>query len=125
VSQVIYCPFSNLTPGQAARHLRICERLRTIHPTSSPVLRPVPDVQDFDNLFGIAVHDNVRRADQFAGSLYLSWSANAGEHHQPFNAVDNRLGDLPGGAWIVLLDVFNSGFKLVGGFGCPPKLPHE
>jgi hypothetical protein len=42
-----------------------------------------------------------------------------------FNAADNRLRDLPGGGGIVLLDVFNSGFKLVSGFGCPPNLPHE
>jgi hypothetical protein len=24
-----------------------------------------------------------------------------------------------------LLDVFNGGFKLVSGFGCPPNLSHE
>jgi hypothetical protein len=24
-----------------------------------------------------------------------------------------------------LLDAFNSGFKLVGGFGCPANQPHE
>jgi len=42
-----------------------------------------------------------------------------------FNAVDNRLSDIPGCGWIVLLDAFNSGFKLVGRFGCPPNQPHE
>src|SRR5271165_3804154 len=30
-------------------------------------LRPVPDVQDFDNFFRATVHNDVRRADEFAG----------------------------------------------------------
>jgi hypothetical protein len=42
-----------------------------------------------------------------------------------FYAVDSRLRDLSGGGGIVLLDVFNSGFKLVSGFGYPPNPPHE
>ena len=95
-------------------------------PVSSPALRPVPDVQDFDNFFGGTVHNNVRRADELAGSLHFSGSAKAGEGCQLlFNAVDNRLGDIPGCGWIVLLDAFNGGFKLVGCFGCPPNEPHE
>src|ERR1019366_2123298 len=58
---------------------------------SAPVLRPVPDVQNFNNFFGGTVHDNVGRADQFAGSFHLSGSANAGEGCQLLNAVDHRL----------------------------------
>lgn len=92
---------------------------------SAPVLRPVPDVQDFDDFFGGTVHNDVRRADEFAGSLHLSGSAKAGEGCQLFNTVDNRLRDIPGSGGIVLLDAFHSGFKLVGRFGCPPNLPHE
>jgi hypothetical protein len=42
-----------------------------------------------------------------------------------FNAVDKRLRDIPGSDGIVLLDAFNSSFKLVGGFGCPANQPHE
>src|ERR1019366_9470421 len=76
---------------------------------SSPVLRPVPDVQDFDNFFGGTVHNNVRRADEFAGAFHFSGSAKAGEGCQLFNAVDNRLSDIPGCGWIVLLDAFNGG----------------
>jgi hypothetical protein len=37
---------------------------------SAPVLRAVPDVQDFDNFFSGAVHNDVRRADKFAGSFH-------------------------------------------------------
>lgn len=80
---------------------------------SAPVLRAVPDVQDFDNFFGVPVHNDVRRADEFAGSLHLSGSAKAGEGRQLFDAVDNCLRDSPRSGWIVLLDVCNSGFKLV------------
>ena len=67
----------------------------------------MPDVQDFDNFFGVTVHNDVGRADEFAGSLHLSGSAKAGEGRQLFNAVDNRLCDIPGSGGIVLLDVFN------------------
>jgi hypothetical protein len=42
-----------------------------------------------------------------------------------FNALDHRLSDIPASGGIVLLDVFNSGFKLVGGFGRPPNEPHD
>jgi hypothetical protein len=62
-------------------------------------------MQDFDNFFGGTVHNDVRRTDEFAGSFHLSGSAKAGEGRQLFNAVDNRLSDIPGGGWIVLLDV--------------------
>ena len=92
---------------------------------STPILRTVPDVQDFDNFFGGTVHNHVRRGDEFAGSLHFSGSAKAREGCQLFNAVDNRLSDIPGCGWIVLLDTFNGGFKLVGRFGCPPNQPHE
>jgi hypothetical protein len=90
---------------------------------SAPVLRPVPDVQDFDNVFGGTVHNDVRRADEFTRSFYLSGSAKAGEACQLLNAVDNGLSDIPGSGGIILLNVFNSGFKLVGGFGRPPNQP--
>jgi hypothetical protein len=92
---------------------------------SAPVLRSVPDVQDFDNFFGGTVHDHVRRADEFAGPFHFSGSAKPGEGCQLFNAVDNTLSDIPACSWIVLLDAFNSGLKLVGRFGCPPNEPHE
>jgi hypothetical protein len=71
------------------------------------------------------VHNDVRGTDEFTGSFHLSGSAKAGEGRQLFNAVDNRLSDIPGGGWIVLLDVLDRGFKLVGRFGSPPNLPHE
>jgi hypothetical protein len=41
-----------------------------------------------------------------------------------FNAVDDRPRDIPGSGGIVLLDAFNSSFKLVSGFGRPPNQPH-
>jgi hypothetical protein len=41
-----------------------------------------------------------------------------------FNTVDNRLSDIPASGGLILLDVFNSGFKLGGGFGGPPIEPH-
>ena len=52
-------------------------------------------------------------------------SDNALEGCQLFNAVDNRLRDIPGSARVVLPDALYSGFKLVGRFGGPPNLPHE
>jgi hypothetical protein len=85
----------------------------------------VPDVQDFDNLFGGTVHNDVWRADKLAGSTHLSGSAKAGESGQSFNAVDDRLCNISGCARIVLLDTLNGGFKLVRRFGCPPNLSHE
>lgn len=65
-----------------------------------------------------------RRADEFAGAFHLSGPAKAGEGCQLFNAVDNRLSEIPGSGGIVLLDAFNRSFKLVGRFGCPPNKPH-
>jgi hypothetical protein len=81
--------------------------------SSAPVLRPVPDVQDFDNFLGGTVHNDIGRTDQFAGSLHLSGSAKAGKGRQLFNAVENRLSSIPGCSGIVLLDAFHSGFKLI------------
>ena len=63
----------------------------TFYETSAPVLRPVPDVEDFDNLFSGTIHDDVRRADKLAGSLYPSQAAKAGEGRQLFSAINNRL----------------------------------
>jgi hypothetical protein len=85
----------------------------------------VPNVQDFDYLVGGTVHNDVRRDDEFAGSFNLSGSPKAGHGCQLLNAVDNGLRDIPGSGGIVLLDVFNSGFKLVGGFGRPSNEPHD
>jgi hypothetical protein len=85
----------------------------------------VPDVQDFDNFFRGTVYNDIGRADELTGSRYLSESAKAGKACQLLDAVDNRLCDIPGSGRIVLLDVFNYGFKLVRGFGCPPNEPHE
>jgi hypothetical protein len=87
-----------------------------------PVLCPVPDVQDFDNFISVTVHNYIGRADEFAGSPHLAGSANAGKGRQLFDAVYYHLCDIPGGGGIVLLDVFNSGFKLVRDFRCPPNL---
>src|ERR1035437_10219005 len=81
------------------------------HQFSAPVLRPVPDIQDFNNFFGATVHNNVRRVDELASSVYLSGSAKAGESCQLFNVVDKRLRDIPGSGGIVLLDAFNSSFR--------------
>ena len=36
---------------------------------SAPVLCTMPDMEDFDSLTCDAVHDNVRRGDEFAGSF--------------------------------------------------------
>ena len=91
----------------------------------APILRPVPDIQDFENFIGRTQNNDVRRADDFAGSFHLSGSAKAGKGRQLFNAVDNRLSYITGSGRIVLPDVFNSGFKLVSGFGGPPNEPQE
>ena len=85
----------------------------------------MPDVQDLDSLFVGTVHNHVRRADNLAGSLYFSGPAKTREECQLFNAVDNRLSNIPGSGGIVLHDAYNSGFKLVRRFGGPPNLPHE
>jgi hypothetical protein len=85
----------------------------------------VPDIQDFNNFVGCTVHDHVRPTDEFAGSLYFSGSAKAGEIRQLFNAFVNGLSEIPGCGWVVLLDVADSGFKLFERFGCPPNPPHE
>jgi hypothetical protein len=84
----------------------------------------MPDVQDFDNLFGGTVHNHVRRANQFAGSHHLSGSAKAREGCQLFNPFNNRLSNIASSGWVVLLDVFNSRFKLAGRLSCPPNEPH-
>ena len=108
-------------PTKRHRFTETLERRRF----SAPVLRPVPDVQDFNNFFRATVYNDVRRTHEFAGSFYLSGSAKAGESCQLFNAGDKRLRDIPGCGGVVLLDAFDSGFKLVGGFGCPANQSHE
>jgi hypothetical protein len=85
----------------------------------------MPDVENLNNFFGRTIHNNVGLDHQFAGSLYLTGSAKAGKGGQLFNAVDNRMRDPLADGGIVLLDAYNSGFKLVGGFGRPPNEPHD
>lgn len=109
-------PSQNLTFLQRAT--------RTLFERLSPILCTVPDVQDFNNLVGVTVHDNIRRDDQLAGSFDFPRPACSGKRRQLLDAVDNRLSEFLGGVRIILLDVLNSGFKLAGGFGCPPNKPH-
>jgi len=40
--------------------------------SSSPVLRAVPDIQDFNDLVGVTVDDNIRRHDKFASAFDFS-----------------------------------------------------
>ena len=39
----------------------------------------MPDIEDFDDLIGVAIHHNVRRNDKLASALNLSRPARAGE----------------------------------------------
>jgi hypothetical protein len=71
----------------------------------------VPEVQDFDDFFGRAVHNDVRRANELAGSRHLSGSAKAGEARELFNPFDNRMSDTLRSRWVVFPDVFNSRFN--------------
>ena len=82
-------------------------------------------MQNFYDLFGGTVHNDIRRAEKLAGSFHLSGPAKAGEGRQLLNAVDNRLSDISSSGRIVLLDVFDGGFKLVSCLGRPPNLSHE
>ena len=84
----------------------------------------MPDVQDFDNLLGGTVHNDVRRADKLAGSVHFSGPAKAWEGGQLFDSVEDGLNDFLCSGGIVLLDVLHGGFKLVGRFGCSPNLSH-
>jgi hypothetical protein len=68
----------------------------------SPVLRAMPDVEDFGNVVLETVYDNVRRAVQFAGSFdFLAGAAKAWEMLQDFDAVKNRPGDFTRGLGVV------------------------
>jgi hypothetical protein len=96
----------------------------SFHSISAPILRTVPEVKDFNNLVGVTIDDNVRGADKLAGSFYLSRATYGGESCQLFNAFDNSLSYILGSDWIVLLDVSDSGYKLVGRSGCPLNQPH-
>jgi hypothetical protein len=109
-------------------HKRVRSRKRPLAQRqlpSTPVLRSVPDVQDFDDFFGQTVHHDVRRTHEFAGSRDLSGSTKAGKRRELFNPLDYRLSDLLSRSRIVLLDVFNRFFKLIGRFGRPTNEPHE
>jgi hypothetical protein len=92
---------------------------------SAPVLRPMPDMEDFNEFFRGTVHYDAGRNDKLTSSFHLAGSAKARKFRQLVNAVDNRLSGIPGKSGIVLVDVVKSCFKLVGGFGCPPNQPHE
>jgi hypothetical protein len=72
----------------------------------SASLAPRARCAGFQQFLRWNVHNDVRRADEFAGPLYLTGSAKAGESCQLVNAVDNCLGDIPASGGIVLLDVF-------------------
>ncbi len=84
----------------------------------------MPDVEDFDNFFGGAVHNHVRLTDKLAGSKYFSGAAEAGEGGQLLDPVNNSLSEIPCSGGIVLLDIPNGGFKFVSRFGCPPNSSH-
>jgi hypothetical protein len=56
-----------------------------------------PNGQSAQTDRGVAAKGQGRRANKFAGSFYLSGSAKAGKVCQLFDAVDNRLSDIPGG----------------------------
>jgi hypothetical protein len=102
-------------------------RLRPIHDGgfSAPVLRSVPDVQDFNNFFGQTVHHDVRRAHEFARSCDLSGSTKAGKGRELLNPLDNRFSDLLSCCRVVFLDVLNRFFKLPSRLGGPTNEPHE
>ena len=78
-----------------------------INASSSPILRPVPDIQDFNNLVGVTVHDNIRRDDKLASAFDLSRSAHSGKRRELVNAVDNRLSESSGRVGIILLNVLS------------------
>ena len=85
----------------------------------------MPNVQDFDNLFGGTVHNYIWRADELTCSLHLSRAAKAWEGFQLFNTAKNSLSDIPSSGWVVLLYVLNGCFKLVSRLGCPPNSCHK
>jgi len=51
----------------------------------------MPDIENFDDLVGVAVHHNLRRNDKLASAFDLSRSAQAGKRGELLDAVDNRL----------------------------------
>ncbi len=78
-------------------------------------------MKDLNYFIGETVHDNVRRNDKLARASDFPRSARAGKRRELLDAADNRLSEFPGGFGIILLNVLNCGFQLVGGSGCPPK----
>lgn len=85
----------------------------------TPVLHPMPDIEYFNNLIGVTVHDNLRGADNLAGALDF-----AGTPCQSLDAVKYRLSHAAGSIGIVLLNVLDSGLELVGRCGWAPNAPH-
>lgn len=78
-------------------------RLSHLKGLSAPVLRAVPDVEDFGNVIFEAVDDDVGRAVQFAGSFdILAGAAEAGKMLQVLDTAKNRPGNLAGGLRVVL-----------------------
>jgi len=92
---------------------------------STPILRPVPDKENFNNLVGVSVYDDVGRTNQLVSALDLAGTAKSGKACHLRDAVEHRLSHAAGSIGIVLLNVPNSGFELIGRFGCPPNAPHR
>src|SRR5579871_6819657 len=88
------------------------------------MLCPVPNIEDFNDIVGVTVDDNIRRDNKLAGIFNLPRAAHSGKRRQLLNTFDYRLSELLGGVRIILLNVLNSGLKLIRGFGCPPNKPH-
>ena len=71
----------------------------------------MPDVKDFNYFVSITVHNNVRRAYEFARPFYLSRPTHSGECGQFLDPANNSLGRISCSRRIVFPDVFNSGYK--------------
>jgi len=93
--------------------------------TSAPILCPVPQVQDFNQFIRRTVNNNVRRNDEFASPMHFAGSAKSRKIRKLFDSVDNNRRNLSGNCGMVLQDVFNGGFKLVGRFSSPANHSHE
>jgi hypothetical protein len=126
-----------MTPNVLARGSRVRDnqlsassvRLRSILGEKA-IASPAPraryrDIEDFDDLIGVTVGHDERRNHKFAGAFDLSRSARARKRGELLDAVYNCLSDFSGGVGIILPNVLNSSFKLVGSFGRPPDAPHR
>lgn len=92
----------------------------------APVLRAVPDMQDFSNIARKKpVHDDVARCYQFARAFHFSRSAKIRERRQLRDAVKNCLRGSACGLGVVFTDAVNLRFQFVGGVGRPPYRGHD